>query len=122
MFLGHPFRSGNKEELTWPTHTDRTTNKSTRAHLNDALISMDHIWMAQNKFIHSGPFSDTQLCLHAIIAINVSVTAHLKAWKDSQTFGVHWIPPPIGFLKVNFDAAIHHLFCVASTVLSDHNG
>ncbi|XP_059440508.1 uncharacterized protein LOC132172957 [Corylus avellana] len=84
-----------------------------------ALVTMDCSWLARNKLIHNGSVPDPVSCLKSISSM---VKAHLKAWLDSAFVPEAWSPPPLGFLKANFDVAIRPLFSVAAVVLNDHTG
>ncbi len=60
-------------------------------------------------------------CVH----IAKSYFEHLKAWTEVSTPGIHktiWQPPPIGWLKFNFDAAIHHDKVTAATCCRTDSG
>jgi hypothetical protein len=46
-----------------------------------ALINLGYIWMARNDLIHEASSPDPSACL---LAINIRVKVHLKAWKDSR--------------------------------------
>ncbi|GLT60899.1 hypothetical protein SLA2020_336400 [Shorea laevis] len=84
-----------------------------------ALITMDHIWMARNSFIHGGLNPDPNACS---FAIRGSLLKHLKAWADAGSPSPPWSPPPLGSLKVNFDVAVRPLYSVAAAGISNHNG
>ena len=47
---------------------------------------------------------------------------HLQAWKASSFGQSIWQPPPIGFMKINFDVAINSYFSVTAAVLSNTSG
>jgi hypothetical protein len=83
------------------------------------LIVMDQIWLARNKLIHDSiqPAPLTVLKLIKITTLN-----HLSAWNSSDLASSDWVPPPLGYLKVNFDVAIRPNFAVAASTLRDHEG
>jgi hypothetical protein len=62
-----------------------------------ALISMDHIWMARNKFIHGSVRPDPHTCLQVI---NVSFWKQLKAWKNKNAHSSSSAPSPSRVFQV----------------------
>jgi hypothetical protein len=80
---------------------------------------MDNIWLARNKLMHKGTKLDPKSVLKLI---NNSVSHHIAAWKSNTDCVDDWSPPPMGYLKANFDVAIRPQFAVAAAILRDHNG
>lgn len=53
--------------------------------------------------------------------IKSAIKHHLEAWFIRHLVFSIWLPPPLGSLKVNFDAAIHPSFVVATATLRDQH-
>ncbi|GLT55501.1 hypothetical protein SLA2020_286170 [Shorea laevis] len=56
-----------------------------------------------------------------LIQIQKSIEIHQKAW-TAKNLLESWIPPPLGYLKINFDVAVRSNYMVAAAVISDHDG
>jgi hypothetical protein len=57
----------------------------------------------------------------AILLKNISSTtsrAHLTAWKLTSPSNLAWTPPPVRFLKANFDVDIRQYMKVVAAVLN----
>lgn len=54
--------------------------------------------------------------------VKITTLHHFSAWQNGVLGIADWIPPPLGFFKVNFDVAIRPNFAVAAATLRDHNG
>lgn len=82
-----------------------------------AIVVMDVIWFTRNQVVHNNSY---KLDITSLLKqINITVKSHLQAWKNKSPTRSLWKPPPLGFLKANFDLAIRSKFSVASVVNSD---
>ncbi|KAB1221733.1 hypothetical protein CJ030_MR2G019960 [Morella rubra] len=86
-----------------------------------ALNMLDIVWMARNTIVHEGGTIEVLELFRKIRKLSVE---HLQAWQ--QVSGVqqpvHWQPPPHGFIKLNFDVAVHEEFVVGAAVLRNDQG
>ena len=72
-----------------------------------AAILFDRIWWCRNEIIFNKKTSDPR---ETVLYITKSYLEHLKAWNEKSITGFwesNWKPPSIGWLKFNFDVAIH---------------
>ena len=83
-----------------------------------AAITLDNIWRAKNILVHDGV---EPVPSKTAFQISSSLEHHLTAWRDSASPSI-WVPPLIGWLKGNFDVAIHGSFSVALGVIKDAFG
>ncbi|GLT52862.1 hypothetical protein SLA2020_261760 [Shorea laevis] len=78
---------------------------------------MDVIWFTRNQAVHNNSY---KLDITSLLKqINITVKSHLQAWKNKLPTRSLWKPPPLGFLKANFDLAIRSKFSVASVLNID---
>lgn len=86
-----------------------------------ALNMLDIVWMARNTIVHEGGTIEVLELIRKIRNLSVE---HLQAWQ--QVSGVqqpvHWQPPPLGFIKLIFDVAVHEEFAVGAAVLRNDQG
>ncbi|KAF3951872.1 hypothetical protein CMV_022522 [Castanea mollissima] len=85
-----------------------------------AAIMCDCIWWSRNKLI----FEDLSNPPNQLAAdINKFFNSHSEAWLSiSPSTASQWCPPPTGWIKFNFDAAIRPNVTFISVVGSDPNG
>ncbi|KAK8954287.1 hypothetical protein KSP39_PZI002052 [Platanthera zijinensis] len=85
------------EDLLEELHINR---KSIKIKLLASLIY--RIWKARNQFVHSEqPLSPSSIVLNAIL------DASDGNWATHVNLDTSWLPPPLGWLKVNFDGSVH---------------
>ncbi|GLT55002.1 hypothetical protein SLA2020_281580 [Shorea laevis] len=56
-----------------------------------------------------------------VIQIKKTIDIHHQAWTAKNLIS-SWNPPPIGFIKLNFDVAVRPDYMVAAVTVSDHDG
>jgi hypothetical protein len=87
-----------------------------------ATILFDRISWCRNQIIFNKKIPDPR----KTASYNTkSYFEHLKAWTEVSTPGLRktiWQPPPIGWLKFNFDAAIRHDKITAATCCRTDSG
>jgi hypothetical protein len=81
-------------------------------------ITLDNIWRARNILIHEGV---APVFSRIAFQISSSLEQHLTAWRALVSPSL-WFPPPLGWLKGNFDVAVRGNFSVAAGVISDASG
>lgn len=86
-----------------------------------ALTAIDLVWANRNKLVHGSPSLAAIPLARQII---VSSQEHGAAWHSlvSVAPGAHWSPPPPGWFKVNFDAAIRPSGYAVECVCRDSDG
>jgi hypothetical protein len=81
-------------------------------------LTLDLIWRFMNLLIHKGVQPSP---IKAIHQISCSYKFHLEAW-NVIALPALWLPPAVGWVKVNFEVAVKGSFAVAATVISDERG
>jgi hypothetical protein len=81
-------------------------------------LTLDLIWRCRNLLIHKGVQPSP---IKAIHQISCSYKFHLEA-RNVIALPALWLPPTIGWVKVNFDVAVKGSFAVAAAVISDERG
>jgi hypothetical protein len=82
------------------------------------VIILDAIWGARNNSVHNKVTPNFQ---NLVIQVQKTIDIHQQAWTAKDLIA-SWNPPPIGFIKINFDVAVRPNYMVAAAIISDHDG
>jgi hypothetical protein len=85
-----------------------------------AVVACDILWSYRNKAFHDGASFDAQsMSVH----INKISIEHFQAWhSSSQILEEKWTPPPLNWVKINFDTAIRDSFSAQAEVCRNDKG
>jgi hypothetical protein len=73
-----------------------------------AAVACDILWFYRNKAFHNGTSFDTRFVSMHINKISLE---HFQAWHSSfQILKEKWNPPPLNWIKINFDTDIRDSF------------
>ena len=104
--------------LIYPSRSLKIPDKERQIFTLFASLLIDNIYRVQNQnFFFQVPLQTLIIQLRQ--SINPTYYEHFAAWFAMKfTLASSWIPPPLGWMKTNFDIAIRLGFSIAAAVFA----